>query len=251
MNAQELIAYHRAKAEKHSADARDWRDGADLKLGLPPLRRREDFVAECRNGEQWGLGRAEFHDRAAALVEKLESDNAALRAELEAERAEGLEQARLNGMGGEREAKLIARAEQAEADNLSLRGYGAHMRDRLEQSEAALAEAKQRILDDNEAYGCELLDPAGTIWDHAKKLEAQLAEARRDSERLDWLLKTGLCWKGCDKENPPEHWVVGENTEWLYGQNRGRERLDAAIDAARGIRPECPDNRPDTGREQP
>ena len=49
------------------------------------------------------------------------------------------------------------------------------MVDKLECENAAL---KQRILDDNKAYGCELRDQAGTIWDHAKRLQKENAELR-------------------------------------------------------------------------
>ena len=54
----------------------------------------------------------------------------------------------------------------------------------LERENAAL---KQRIIDDNRAYGCELRDPSGTIWDHAKRLQDENAALRADKERLDWL----------------------------------------------------------------
>jgi hypothetical protein len=45
----------------------------------------------------------------------------------------------------------------------------------LERENAAL---KQRILDDNKAYGCELMDPSETIWDHAKRLQQENAALR-------------------------------------------------------------------------
>lgn len=32
---------------------------------------------------------------------------------------------------------------------------------------------KQRILDDNKSYGCELRDPSGTIWEHTTKLQKE------------------------------------------------------------------------------
>ncbi len=38
-----------------------------------------------------------------------------------------------------------------------------------------IARLNQRILDDNKAYGCELRDPAGTIWDHAAQLQQEVA----------------------------------------------------------------------------
>lgn len=94
---------------------------------------------------------------------------------------------------------------------------------RLKQSEVALEEANQRILDDNKAYGCELLDPAGTIWDHAKKLEAQLAETRRALADADIIAEnTSL--------DGSREW---KNETWLH---RGQVLVvieRAAIDAAR------------------
>jgi uncharacterized coiled-coil DUF342 family protein len=41
----------------------------------------------------------------------------------------------------------------------------------LERENTAL---RQRIADDNRAYGCELRDPSGTIWEHAAKLEKEV-----------------------------------------------------------------------------
>jgi len=61
--------------------------------------------------------------------------------------------------------------------------------DRLAELERENAELKQRILDDNKAYGCELMDPSGTIWDHAKRLQDENAALRADKERLDWIAK--------------------------------------------------------------
>lgn len=59
------------------------------------------------------------------------------------------------------------------------------------------------------------------------------AELREDRELLNFLLNRGVCWRGCDKELEGEYWTVGHETEWLYGLDRGRERIRAAIDAAR------------------
>ena len=54
----------------------------------------------------------------------------------------------------------------------------------LESENAAL---KQRILDDNKAYGCEIRDPSGTIWDYAQKLQKENASLREDKARMDHL----------------------------------------------------------------
>jgi len=54
---------------------------------------------------------------------------------------------------------------------------------------ARVTTLEQRILDDNKAFGCELRDPNGTIWEHADKLQKENADLRRDREDLDWLEK--------------------------------------------------------------
>lgn len=62
------------------------------------------------------------------------------------------------------------------------------------QLRAKVAELEQRILDDNKAYGCELMDPNGTIWEHATRLQTEagkekdhIAALEADKRRLDWL----------------------------------------------------------------
>lgn len=52
----------------------------------------------------------------------------------------------------------------------------------LERENTAL---KQRILDDNKAYGCEIRDPSGTIWDHAQKLQKENAALRERLHNAD------------------------------------------------------------------
>ena len=79
-----------------------------------------------------------------------------------------------------------------------------------DQLRARVTTLEQRILDDNKAFGCELRDPNGTIWEHADKLQkenadlrqslenhaqandklvVEVADLRRDREDLDWLEK--------------------------------------------------------------
>ena len=71
------------------------------------------------------------------------------------------------------------------------------------------------------------------VLEHARKLERErdaalreLAEFRADKERLDWLLKQGLCFRDADKFDP--NWRVGNETEWLYGKQDARQAIDAA-----------------------
>jgi len=98
--------------------------------------------------------------------------------------------------------------------------------DRLAELERENAELKQRILDDNKAYGCELMDPSGTIWDHAKRLQDENAALRADKERLDWLDHNAIPW----------NWMSTEKINGL-GQIvvtwKSNRTLRAAIDAAR------------------
>ena len=66
-----------------------------------------------------------------------------------------------------------------------------------------------------------------------RHLERENAALREDRELLNFLLNRGVCWRECDKELEGEYWTVGHETEWLYGLDRGRERIRSAIDAAR------------------
>ena len=45
-------------------------------------------------------------------------------------------------------------------------------------------EWKAKYIQQNKDLGCELRDPNGTIWDHAKTLQRELAEARKWSSKL-------------------------------------------------------------------
>jgi len=83
----------------------------------------------------------------------------------------------------------------------------------LERENSAL---KRRILDDNKAYGCELRDPSGTIWDYAKELQ-------KDKERLDWLANKMECH--CHDEDGFDSWL------WIKAPATNKN-LRAAIDAA-------------------
>ena len=51
-----------------------------------------------------------------------------------------------------------------------------------DQLRARVTTLEQRILDDNKAFGCELRDPNGTIWEHADKLQKENAELRQSLE---------------------------------------------------------------------
>lgn len=59
------------------------------------------------------------------------------------------------------------------------------LRDALACAEAELAESKCRIADDNKAYGCELMDPCGTIWDQCAKVQKDLTAERQRREKAE------------------------------------------------------------------
>ena len=94
----------------------------------------------------------------------------------------------------------------------------------LRQLERENVVLKQRILDDNKAYGCELRDPYGTIWDHAKRLQQENAALREDKERLDWLNIHMECH--CHDEDGFHSWL------WVKAPATNKD-LRAASDAAR------------------
>lgn len=80
--------------------------------------------------------------------------------------------------------------------------YRKVMAEHIEKLERENAALKQRILDDNKAYGCELMDPSETIWDHAKRLQQENAALRVDKERLDWLERNGPWDRWIDPAGP-------------------------------------------------
>lgn len=79
--------------------------------------------------------------------------------------------------------------------------------DRLAELERENAALKQRILDDNKAYGCELMDPSGTIWDHAKRLQQENAVLRKMLSDADELER----YSGSDG-----HRQWGKCSAWLH-----------------------------------
>lgn len=128
-------------------------------------------------------------------------------------------------------------------------------RDRLGDAIDAL---EQRILDDNKAFGCELRDPNGTIWEHADKLQkenadlrqslenhaqandklvVEVADLRRDRERLmkNYLISPVVCGTVLgslygafiNTTSPAVHPNVRETLKYAHGL------LSAAIDKAR------------------
>lgn len=61
---------------------------------------------------------------------------------------------------------------------------------RAEKAEAEVERLKKQIKDDNRAYGCELRDPNGTIWEQAAKDHARAERA--EAERLEQARLLGM-----------------------------------------------------------
>ena len=58
------------------------------------------------------------------------------------------------------------------------------------------------------------------MTEYVRQLEA-------DSKRLDWLLKQGVAWRGCYKDD----WKEGE---WLYDWQNAREFIDEDMEWGNG-----------------
>ena len=119
----------------------------------------------------------------------------------------------------------------------------------LDRANTKIKELEARILSDNKAYGCELRDPNGTIWEYAETLKKRVAELELqtfdikklevDKARLDWLeeVHAGCNHGPSDKPTMFHCWVEvsgrHENpADHFYGNT-----LRAAIDAARSAQP--------------
>jgi len=60
---------------------------------------------------------------------------------------------------------------------------------RIQQLQEEIKTLKQQILDDNKAYGCELRDPYGTIWQYAEKLRQEneaLKAVQAETDCTNW-----------------------------------------------------------------
>lgn len=67
------------------------------------------------------------------------------------------------------------------------------------------------------------LDIIWTMGERAKLME-QVKQLKEDSKRFNWLLKTGLAWRGCYNVN----WIEGE---WLYSSQYTIAIIDKAKEA--------------------
>ena len=79
-------------------------------------------------------------------------------------------------------------------------------------------QTKQRLVE-------ELLESNRIILEDNRQifeLGERVKELEKDAERLQWLLNTGLAWRGCYQGS----WMEGE---WLYAQQSAREVIDGAM----------------------
>jgi hypothetical protein len=70
---------------------------------------------------------------------------------------------------------------------------------------------------------CVVAFNAGSAVQDAKLLD-RIKRLEKDSERLHWLLKRGLAWRGCYDG----HWLEGE---WLYSSQYAIATIDKAKEA--------------------
>jgi DNA repair exonuclease SbcCD ATPase subunit len=71
-------------------------------------------------------------------------------------------------------------------------------------------EWKAKFIQQNKDLGCEMMDPNGTIWDHANKLERELTAMTKQRDEL--------------AEN---------RAEWIESAERGRRKIDAQAERIR------------------
>lgn len=101
--------------------------------------------------------------------------------------------------------------------------------------EQELNDWKKKYRELDKSLMCELRDPCGTIWEHAKKLQdendafkKELAEARKDTELLNWLDSgDNTIWKWHFVEHPDGAKFLCRN-KWS-GKERVREAIIEAM----------------------
>ena len=121
-----------------------------------------------------------------------------------------------------------------DAENTELRAVASELRAEVER-------LKQQVKDDNKAYGCELRDPSGTIWEHAKRLEAEVERLKTDVDLITADRNDHVKWVQHFKARAERAEIalkqIAENEEkkssadgWLIATAR------AAIDVAKGAK---------------
>ena len=69
-----------------------------------------------------------------------------------------------------------------------------------------------------------LTNKVAQLYEGAEEAKQRIKRLEKDSERLAWLLQTGLAWRGCYND----HWIEGE---WLYSSQYAIATIDKAKEA--------------------
>ena len=71
-------------------------------------------------------------------------------------------------------------------------------------------EWKQKYTQQNKDLGCEQMDPDGTIWDYAKKVQTDLSAMTEQRDKMAEILRDILAYnKG---EKPHDYWALPHDT---------------------------------------
>lgn len=84
--------------------------------------------------------------------------------------------------------RLESERDEARADLKFRRGLFQLQEQQLNEVRLERDEWKQKFIQQNKDLGCEMMDPAGTIWDHAKKLQDKIPALQ---EQLDAAIMLG------------------------------------------------------------
>ena len=69
---------------------------------------------------------------------------------------------------------------------------------------------KSKYIQQNKDLGCEQMDPDGTIWDYAKKVQTDLSTMTEQRDRLAEILRDILAYDKGDK--PHDYWALQNGT---------------------------------------
>ena len=157
---------------------RERKELAQLKTSYHSLFRVSEIHKEARLKAEADL--AELKESASFRIQDLGARLNATKLREEELAKEVEEQARLNGMGSEREARLMARAEKAEADVLGMKARNKELREdhavaveRMRKAEARATELEERLPHYHNEKQC------GVIAGKIEELKARVAELEK------------------------------------------------------------------------
>ena len=108
----------------------------------------------------------------------------ALSDRLEAAESEAIEQSRLNGMGAEREAALLAKLEAAEKERDALRAALQHEADCVEAAKAEIEALRAKIAAMEQQEPARLVTPTAYRWRYRGAIKWQYGELTEETARL-------------------------------------------------------------------